>query len=91
LSSYKYGYSQTEWREQRQETGELGITALAGIAFRLGDRMQLATETSYSFGSARTTIRDSSVPANPYDGQTVREGTASEFIPPTALIFRVLF
>lgn len=89
--TYVNTYSSTDSREQRQESTEFGISALAGIAYRFTSRMQVATETSYSVGSVKSSTSDVSILYPQYNSQSSGRGTRGEFIPPTALIFRVLF
>lgn len=91
IAKYKYAYSTVDYREQRQERTELGVSALAGIAFRFNARMQLATETSYSIATFRTTNTDTSALYPQYNSRSTGSGVIGEFIPPTSLLFRVLF
>ncbi len=89
--TYRYAYTTSSYREQRQAVDELGIAAVAGIVYRFNQHMQLATETNYAVGHVRTTSEDTSYPSNGYDRDTRSTGSIGYFVPPTALIFRVLF
>jgi hypothetical protein len=95
-----YNYSEyknkTDWTTTSYYTNagsskSIGIAPVLGIVFKITNRVNIATETSYNVSYVKTAMSNSAIPYTQNDRKSTTAGIETRFIAPTQISFRFKF